>query len=236
MPNLTNIQHRDYGQSLYVLPFLFFYFLITIRNSEDFGHIFELLPVLGRTMPFFFLTAFLVGVFKFRGGNLQQLGLCMPQIEKTKFKTVIWIVVGAIAVLAMRILMAVALDPLLEFLPPKISRNNELTGNLSLLMGLLPVMWLIVISEEVLMRGLLMNYLVKRFGDTSLAWLLAILISAFVFGLFHMGKGPAAMISSGFGGLVYGLGYFIFRKNLWPVILAHCGVNTIGFIGAYFND
>jgi len=149
MSNTAHIQHRDYGQSLYVLPFLLFYLLITLRNSDAYGHIFELLPVLGRTMPFFFLTVSLVAVFKCRGGTLKQLGLAWPQNDKAKFKMVIWLVAGAIVVLAMRIFIAFALEPLLEFLPPKISRSNELAGNLTLLMGLLPMMWLIVIYVDI---------------------------------------------------------------------------------------
>ena len=81
-----------------------------------------------------------------------------------------------------------------------------------------------------------MNYLARVFGGTTKGWLFAVLISSIVFGLFHAGKGPVGMIGSGFGGLVYGLGYFLLRKNLWPVITAHCAGNTIGFVGAYFND
>lgn len=236
MSNATNIHARDYGQFLYLFPFVIFYSLLTMRNSATYGYIFELLPVLGRTMPYLCLDILLVGVFKYRGGSLKQLGLCWPESDKTKFKMIIWIVVGAIVVLAMRILIGVSLGPLLEFLPPKISRTNDLAGNLTLLISILPLMWVVVIGEEVLTRGLLMNYLAKIFGDTTKAWLLAIVISAVVFGLCHMGKGPAAAISSGFGGLVYGLGYFIFRKNLWPVILAHCSGNTIAFVGVYFDN
>jgi membrane protease YdiL (CAAX protease family) len=236
MKNATDTQHPDYGQALYCLPFFIFYTLITLRNSTTYGHVFELLPVLGRTMPYFCLSVLLVGVFIYRGGSLKQLGLCWPENNKTKSKMVIWIILWAIVVLAMRIFIAIAAEPILEFLPQKISRTPPLVDDLSLLLSLLPMMWLVVIGEEILFRGLFMNYLAKKLGDTRIAWLIAILISAAVFGLGHMGKGPAAIIGSGLGGLVYGLGYYFARKNLWPVILAHCTGNTIGFIGAYFND
>jgi membrane protease YdiL (CAAX protease family) len=236
MSKTSGVPQYDYGQILYLLPFLIFLVLITLRNSVSYGHIFELLPVLGRTMPYFCLSILLVCIFIYRGGSLKQLGMCWPEIGKSKVQMIKWILLWAIIVLAMRIFIAIAIELLLEFLPEKISRSTPLAGNLSLLIGLLPMMWLVVIGEEILFRGLLMNYLAKMFGDTTPAWLVAILISAIVFGIFHVGKGPAAMIGSGLGGLMYGLGYFLARKNLWPVILAHCTGNTIGFIGAYFND
>jgi membrane protease YdiL (CAAX protease family) len=236
MSNITGIQQRDYGQALYLLPFIFFLILMKLRDSATYGGIFEILPVLGRTMPYFCLSVLLVGAFIYRGGNLKQLGMCWPQTDKTKFQIIMMIVLSALVILAMRILVAIAIEPFLEFLPAKISRNSPLAGNFPLLLGLLPMMWLVVIGEEILVRGLLMNYLAKMFGDTTKAWLLAIFISAIVFGLGHIGKGLASMIGSGLGGLVYGLGYFLFRKNLWPVILAHCMGNTIGFFGAYFSD
>ena len=106
---------------------------------------------------------------------------------------------------------------------------------MGLLIGLLPMMWLIVIGEEVLIRGLLMNYLANLFGNTTKAWVLAIVVSAIIFGLGHLGKGPSAAISSGLGGLAYGFGYYYSHKNLLPVIIAHCAVNTLGFVGAYFG-
>jgi len=236
MSNTIEIQRRDYGNSLYLLPFCVFALLLLMRNSEAYAPIFELLPVLGRTIPYFCLSALLLCVFIFRGGSLEELGLCWPKIDKTKFEMIRWIVLAAVAILTFRIFVAVASGPLLELLPPKVARDTPLGGNLTLLITLLPAMWLVVVGEEVLIRGLLMRLLANIFGDTTKGWLLAVLISSAIFGLGHMGKGLAGVISSGLGGLVYGLGYFLFRKNLWPVILAHCAGNTIGFVGAYFND
>ncbi|MFT4807462.1 MAG: hypothetical protein ACI9LX_000781 [Paraglaciecola sp.] len=213
MSNTLSIQQRDYGQGLYLLPFVIFTILLMARNSESYGHIFNLIPVLGRTIPYFCLSVLLVCVYKYRGGSLAQLGMCWPKTNKTKSKTVMWVVLWAIVILALRVFVAIAAEPLLELLPPKLSRTNPLVGDVTLLFNLLPVMWLVVIGEEVLFRGLLMNYLAKLFGDTTTAWLIAILISALLFGLGHIGKDPAAMLGSGLGGLAYGLGYFLARKN-----------------------
>jgi membrane protease YdiL (CAAX protease family) len=236
MSNTRDIQPRDYGKGLYLLPFFVFALLILLRNSDTYAYLFELLPVLGRTIPYFCLSVLLLGVFMYRGGSLQQLGLCWPKIDKNKFALLKWIFLSALAILVLRIVVGVASGPLMEMLPPKVSRTSPLVDNLSLLIALLPAMWLVVVAEEVLIRGLLMRFLVSVLGDTTKGWLLAVLISAVIFGLGHIGKGPAGMIGSGLGGLVYGLGYVLFRKNLWPVILAHCTGNTIGFVSAYFDD
>lgn len=236
MSNIIDTPQRDYGRSLYLLPFGVFAGLLAMRESDAYGPLFELLPVLGRTIPFFCLSALLLWVFTFRGGSLAQLGFCWPRSDRTTFQKTRWILYWAVALLVMRILVTVAAQPLLELLPPKPSRDSPLAGNLTLLLSLLPVMWLIVIGEEMLIRGLLMRFLARLFGDTTQSWVFAALLSSLVFGLGHMGKGEAAVIGAGLGGLVYGLGYLWCGKNLWPVIAAHCAVNTIGFVGAFFSN
>lgn len=235
MSDVSTAPSRDYSKSLYLGPFIIFALLMWLRNSGSFDYLYDWLPVLGRTLPHFCLTLMLVGVFKYRGGQLADIGLCWPPLQKNKLKTLGWIVLWAMVILVARILVAVVLSPVLESFS-SVSRKSELEGNLGLLLTLLPCMWLVVMGEEVLMRGLLMNYLAKLCGDTTKAWLVAVVISAIVFGLAHSGKGLGAVISSGCGGLVYGMGYYLLRKNLWPVFVAHCAGNTIGFVGAYFND
>jgi membrane protease YdiL (CAAX protease family) len=187
-------------------------------------------------MPYFIFTLLLTSVYKLRGGSLSQLGLCWPDYpDKSKRQIITIIVLLALSIFALRIFFAVTDDLITHLFPKNTPRENPLLNNLALLIGLLPLMWLVVIGEEVLFRGLLMNYLVTLFGNNIKAWIIAIIVSAIIFGLGHMGKGPGAAIGSGLGGLAYGIGYYYSRKNLWPVIVAHCAVNTIGFVGAYFG-
>jgi len=213
MLNTNFFQKSDLGQLFYLLPFLILLTLISLRDSETYSFIFELLPMLGRTMPYFIFTLLLTSVYKLRGGNLSQLGLCWPHYpDNSKRQIFTRIVLLAFSILALRIFFAVADDPITELFPKNIPRENLLLNNTALLIGLLPVMWLVVIGEEVLIRGLLMNYLAKLFGNTAMAWGIAIIVSAIVFGLAHMGKGPGAAIGSGIGGLAYGIGYYYSRK------------------------
>ncbi|GAB5413541.1 MAG: hypothetical protein Cons2KO_11440 [Congregibacter sp.] len=230
------VQKSDLGQLFYLFPFFILLVLLEGRDSATFSAYFDVLPVLGRTVPFFIFTILLVSVFIVRGGSLSQRGLRWPHYpEKSTQQVIVRIAFLAFSILVLRILFAAAAEPLTEAFPKTIPNDNPLRDNTALLIGLLPIMWMVVIGEEVLIRGLLMNYLARLFGDSAVAWILAIIVSAIVFGLGHMGKGPGAAMGSGFGGLAYGLGYYFSRKNLLPVILAHCAANTLGFIGAYFG-
>ena len=237
MTKFKNAMQQNGGKVLYVFPFLLFVILLKLRNAESYSHFFELLPIFGRTLPYFCLTVLVTAVFIYRGGTLAEIGLCWPKNNKKMLQKCVSIFLWALAILALRIIIQIALQPILDSFPEHRSKTQMylLQGNLGLLLTLLPIMWAIVVAEEVLMRGFFIHYLLKVFGNTGLAWMLAILISSLVFGLFHAGKGPAAMISSGFAGLAFGLGYF-FRKNLWPVIIAHSAGNTLGFLGAYSGD
>jgi hypothetical protein len=53
MSNTFAIQQRDYGQSLNISPFVVFTILLMTRSSESYGQIFNVIPVLGRTIPYF---------------------------------------------------------------------------------------------------------------------------------------------------------------------------------------
>jgi|GEM_PF-3399267 len=232
--NETMFRQRNF---LYLLPVTIFAILLALRNSNAYGFIFEYLPILGRTMPFLVLSILLVAVFISNGGSLKDLGMRTPKGNKTTRQVIIWLLLWAIGILFMRIVLAVAIDPVIDSLTKtqNDSKRILLAGNITLLFGLLPIMWIVVIGEELLIRGLLMNFLAKVFGGTAKAWIIAILISAIIFGLGHWGKGLSSMISSGLAGVVFGLGYYFSGKNIWPVILAHCAGNTIGFVGAYFS-
>ena len=79
MKNNESVKRQDYGKIIYLFPFVAFVILLKLRDSESYGFIFEILPILGRTAPYFCLDVLLVGVFIFRGGTFRQLGLCWPQ-------------------------------------------------------------------------------------------------------------------------------------------------------------
>ena len=85
-------------------------------------------------------------------------------------------------------------------------------------------------------RGYLMNRLVDLQGrQTKLAWAIALVVSAAIFGLAHFIQGPIGVFWTGAIGLVFGLSYLAVGRNLWPVILAHGLIDTLDFISHYFG-
>lgn len=78
-----------------------------------------------------------------------------------------------------------------------------------------------VFVEECVFRGFAIPRLSQRFGVT---W--AVVISSVFFGLLHWGNGVFAILN----GLVYGVllsGFFLWRRNLIAVIVAHAGYNLL---------
>ena len=80
-----------------------------------------------------------------------------------------------------------------------------------------------------------MNFLAKKFGGTTKAWIAAILISSLMFGLMHLWKSPRGMVSTAIGALALGAGYVLSKRNLLPVTIAHAAGNTVGFVVFYLD-
>ena len=115
----------------------------------------------------------------------------------------------------------VMIEPLLELFPSRYLEQLNLyigTGGWSILMTvvLAPVM------EEVLFRGLIQGALCERDGATK-----AILLSALLFGVFHMI--PQQAINAFFVGII--LGYIYYRtRSLLTVIVLHALNNGISYL------
>ena len=75
-----------------------------------------------------------------------------------------------------------------------------------------------------------MNWFEKLFSRTSLATIFAVIMQATIFGFRHSYDLSARSITVGLIGLVMGIGYVCFGRNLWPLIIAHCILNTMSMI------
>jgi uncharacterized protein len=120
---------------------------------------------------------------------------------------------------------------------PDLSRFDRLRGNTAMLLGGLLVVWTTAaFGEELLMRGFLMHSLHDMFRarpDDRVAWVLALLGMASVFGLAHAYQGLAGVLMTGVIGAALGLLYFIARRDLWACILTHGLFDTSGFLAIY---
>ncbi len=118
--------------------------------------------------------------------------------------------------------------------PPDISTFDYIQGNLPALMLWLMISWVIGgFSEELSFRGFLLNHLAQAFGGAKMAFVLAAFVQAAVFGAAHAYQGVGGMFVTGSVGLAMGIFYLLGKRNLWPVIIAHGLMDTIGFIAIY---
>ena len=195
-----------------------------------------LMPVLKLTYIPFGFSLFLLLWVKLRGENWSSFGLIAP------VKWLRAIGYGVVLFFAQVVYGALAL-PAIERTVAALTGSGankaaqvlgEVTGNLPLLLYLLPFVWLFAaFGEEFFFRGYLMTRFAQFMGEGRLAWTIALIAQALIFGASHAYQGPPGMVSTAIGGLILGAGTLIWGRNLWPAIIGHGLADTLGFILLY---
>jgi uncharacterized protein len=90
-------------------------------------------------------------------------------------------------------------------------------------------LFLTVLPEEALFRGVVQNALERRLGGTRAASAAVVVIAGAFFGLAHAGGGPTYVVLAGVAGVGYGWIYMATR-SLAAAALAHVGVNAVHFL------
>ena len=91
------------------------------------------------------------------------------------------------------------------------------------------------LGEEVLFRGYLFERLGKLLGPGSVAVASTVLLSATLFALAHYpDQGLPGVEQAAVTGLVFG-GFFAWRKQIWPVIVAHVAFDLTAVTLIYSN-
>lgn len=174
-------------------------------------------------------------VSKLRGVGWGDFGLTRP---KSWFRTVLLGLGVALAIFGAVVLVINPIKNIIPNLEPRdMSLFNSLQGNLPNLLINMVIMWINAgFIEELLWRGYLMNRLIDLQGkQTKLAWLIALVGSAVIFGIAHTYQGLIGIIHVGAIGFVFGLCYLAVGRNLWPLIFAHALIDSLDFVGHYFG-
>jgi hypothetical protein len=172
---------------------------------------------------------------KMRGVSWGEFGLARP---KSWVRTVLMSLGVA---LAFFVGIAMLVNPLIRAIPhmgPRdMSHFDPLRGNLPNLILNLVAMWFTAgFVEEFLWRGYLMTRLVDLLGkQTKLAWVIALVVSAVIFGLGHPYQDLAGMVKTGAAGLILGAAFLTVGRNLWPLMIAHALIDTLDFVSHYFG-
>ena len=131
-------------------------------------------------------------------------------------------------------------QPLLTHLigkPPDLSNFPAVRGNLKFALVMIAVIWILAaFGEELVYRGYLMNR-VADLGRRVRAWIVSLFLISALFGFSHYQQGFTGIIEEGSDGLILGLMYLAYRRNLAIPIVAHGICDTIDiallFLGKY---
>jgi len=170
---------------------------------------------------------------KVRGVTWKDLGLRKP---KNYGKTLLVSGIILVAVIVSIVSFQVLKDHLPFSLAPDtssetaVSKFGDLKGNWPLFFSIIFFIWIESMLEEVLDRGFLMNWLEKLFSGTSFATVIAVLLQAAIFGFRHSYDLSERSITVAIIGLIMGIAYVKFGRNLWPLIIAHILLNTMSMV------
>lgn len=169
---------------------------------------------------------------KARGITWVEIGLRKPKnFGKTLGVSAIILAAAIISILVFNILK----DQLPLSLAPDTSSGGskfgDLKGNYALFFSIIFFVWVESFLEEILDRGFLINWIERLFSKSWFATVFAVIMQALIFGFRHSNDFSERSITVGLIGLIMGIAYVVFGRNLWPLIIAHCVLNTISMLG-----
>ena len=85
------------------------------------------------------------------------------------------------------------------------------------------------ICEEIVYRGFMVTYLMEVIDDRIIAFNVAVILPAVIFGIVHMYQGTKSVLKIAIMSLLFST-IFIFSQSLLIVVLLHTGVDIIGGI------
>lgn len=117
------------------------------------------------------------------------------------------------------------------------NRWGDIVGNLPVYLTWLVIAWVSAgFGEEVFFRGYVINRLSRLLPDARWAVPVAVILAAVGFGIAHMYyQGVRGLVVTGMIGLAIGTLYILYRRNLWPLIIAHGAVDTLAFTAMYLD-
>lgn len=112
-----------------------------------------------------------------------------------------------------------------------VGKFGDLKDNWPHFFTIIPFILIQSALEELLDRGFLINWFERAFSNASFATAFAVILQALIFGFRHSYDISERSISVAIIGLVMGIAYVKGGRNLWPLIIAHCVLNTMSMLG-----
>ncbi|WP_456438218.1 CPBP family intramembrane glutamic endopeptidase [Psychroserpens sp.] len=184
---------------------------------------------------FWSFSTLIIATWRMKARNVtwKDLGLRKPE----SFKKTLFVIIGILIAIVLSIM---AFEMIKDYLPFSLEQKNysensaskfgNLKGNWLLFFTIMPAVLLESMLEELLDKGFLINWFEKLFSKTTIATILAVILQALIFGFRHSYDLSDRSIRVGLIGLIMGIVYVKFGRNLWPLIIAHCILNTMSMV------
>jgi len=184
----------------------------------------------------------LTGYMRFRGLSWSDMGLrALPGI-RAKLMVIpqaLLVFLAFAAAVAPILLISKALDlTFMTQIPAGVEeRWGDIAGSLPHYLLWMGIVWIsAAFGEEMFFRGFLITRLQTAFAGLPMASVLAVLLPALLFGYAHMYyQGLRGLIVTGAIALAFGTMFLVFKRNLWPIILLHGIIDSIGMTSRYLN-
>ncbi|WP_024772971.1 CPBP family intramembrane glutamic endopeptidase [Aquimarina macrocephali] len=103
-------------------------------------------------------------------------------------------------------------------------------GDYGYFFSIIIFVWIQSALEELLERAFLITWIEKFLRKIPFRTAIAIIIQACIWGFRHSYDISERSISVALIGIIMGIAYVKLNRNLWPVIIAHCAMNTMSMI------
>ncbi len=181
-------------------------------------------------------------LLRFRGERWSSLGLRPLPGIKAKLLVIPQALLVFLAVLAIVTAITFGLEAagsqlLSEKIEGEVERWGDVAGNLRLYLLMLAISWISGgFAEEMFFRGFLITRLQTVLDGVKFASGLAVLLPALLFGYVHVYyQGLHGFVNAGIVGLILGTFFLLYKRNLWPLVLAHGFINSLGFTAEFMG-
>ena len=185
-------------------------------------------------------TAIYIGLTILAAVLLQRAAVPMKRLGfGMAFKPARYLILAAVGVGLIQ-LTGMLLEPIWERVfggGRDLERFSGVAGSPVALFKLMALNWTVAaFGEELAFRIVLMRGIAFALGDSRIAFGVALIVQAAIFGLVHMYQGPAGILGAAINGLIFGALTLAARGSIWPAAIAHGSSNSIGIMEMYLGS
>ncbi len=189
------------------------------------------------------ITLAVLGFYRHaRGQGWRELGLRPLRGMRPMLLLLPQALLAFIAILGTGVLLSLAANALdigfmQQHTDAMAKRLGDIKGNVPLYLLWVAIAWISAgFAEETFFRGFLISRLLDAFAPVRFARAWAVGLAALFFGALHMYyQGLRGLVVGSAIGLVLGILFLAYKRNLWPLMIGHAMVDTLA-ITAHFMD